>query len=98
MDKKSKLKVMDGAISAAKMVSVAADFINAKLTIDLARIKAQNYANHTGKTYRIYKYKKDTNGFDGHCIVEPVELKDIWDNDDDLKFVEEIKPNIKVVK
>lgn len=67
------------------------DIINTKLTLEMARIKAKNYSEFDRENYLIYVYNNKADDFEGHHITVMESSKAVYDDIDELDFVETIE-------
>lgn len=61
------------------------------ITLELAKKKAQNYANFLGKKHHIFVYNENCQGMTGHHIV--VDDKKHFNKNKELTFIESVNPN-----
>lgn len=70
--------------------------VNQKLTITMARVKAQDYADHTQRPWYIYVYREDQGNIAGHHLV--MDEKEFCDSyPDEFDYIDEVQPSVKVV-
>jgi len=63
------------------------------LTLELAKKKAQNDANFLGEPSFIFVYNNKCEGMKGHHLVVHGKIKELEDDNENLDFIEEVKPN-----
>lgn len=63
------------------------------IDLEMAKRKAQNYANYLNEPMHIFVYNDKDPGMEGHHLVDQDELKVLHDKYEELDFVETIEPN-----
>jgi len=72
------------------------NYVNQKLTLKMAKQKAKNYANALQTPYCIFVYNEKAGDFKGHHLVEPEYIRQLFDKNKELDFVEKVEVGIKI--